>query len=62
MTREEHRTWHEEHHDYLCRLIDDFQYHTKRFVVPRLYELRKWSFTQTMNPTETREEALDGTF
>ncbi len=57
MTREEHRTWHIENYDSLEALFTDYTYHTKRSV--SLRKFRDWSYAQTINPTETREEALD---
>jgi hypothetical protein len=61
MTREEHKQWHEEHYACLQALTKDFVYHNKELVdqEANAEDLFNWAYKQTINPTETREEALD---
>lgn len=61
MTEEEHKERHKEMHRYLDELLADFITHTKALPSETsIYELLKWSHSQTINPTidphaETKE-------
>ena len=56
MNKEEHKARHLELHQKLDELVADFITHTKSFPSQAtLMELMKWSFQQTINPTEEND-------
>ena len=64
MTKDEHQTEHSEQYSNLEALFTDFVYHTTKSralcSLKSVSEFMNWSFQQTINPTEIREEASDG--
>ncbi len=64
MTPEEHRAEHKEMHNVLCRLYWDCVYHkgvnSDYKYKGSIDDFMLWSYGQTINPTEIREEASDG--
>ena len=64
MTKDEHQAKHSEQYSNLEALFTDFVYHTTKsraLCFERMVsEFMNWSYQQTINPTEIREEVSDG--